>query len=539
MAKLTSIFVSARGLRIVGGLVWLVTFLAGGAILAAAVLVQIGDAARKDVLRGLSHFEQIVANVEAAFLALDKGVTATPCSAEFHEQLRRVAFLPDGLNEFFHAPGGVVHCSVTMPRFETPIDLGQPDFARSQSEETRFFVDRDIGFAGFEGMTGTIVQRGSFAIVVPPERFRLDLPPWLHSQAVLVAPDGRRWHRGGTPSIHGGSDVSGLGLHWESGAGPIVRHAACGHDGLYCIMTRAAIGDIAAHNRVLVLLILVFASLAASWFTHVSLSLIRRHWSLEARFLRHLDATSLICAYQPIVEASTGRIVGCEVLARWRDVDDSTVYPDTFLPIVQKHGLMKRMTGLLVERTARELDNWLPARTQLQVNVNIFPCELEAAELEATFRPLRAFDGRFTVALEVIESDSIPLEQAHYEIEALRRAGFRIYIDDFGTGYSTMKNVAALAVDGVKLDKSFAMAPTGSVMSEMLGHAICMIHSAGRKIVVEGVETRARLEQLREMPDRVDYLQGYFISWPLDIEGFADFLRRWDEDAVEATKRAA
>jgi sensor c-di-GMP phosphodiesterase-like protein len=523
MAKLTSMFVSARGLRIVSGAVWLTAFLAAATLFAAMVLAQIGDAARKDVRQGLTHFDRIVAHVEAAFRALETTVTASPCGPEFHDQLRRVSYLPDGLNEFFYAPDGAARCSVMVPRFETAVDLGEPDFVRSEPAETRFFIDRDIGFTGLEGMTGTIVLRGSFAVVVPPESFDVDLPAWLHAQAVIVAPDGRWWHRAGNPLVHEGVLSTGLGLRWDIGAGPTARHAACSENGHYCISTRAALADIVRHNPLLVLLILVFSSIAASWITHLARGLIRRYWSLEARFLRHLDGETLFCAYQPIIEAASGRVAGCEVLARWRDVDDSTVYPDTFLPIVQRHALMRRMTTLLVERAARELGERLPSRTQLQVNVNIFPSELKASELEETFRPLRAYDGRFVVALEVIESDSVPLDQAQFEIEALRGAGFRVYIDDFGTGYSTMKNVAALDVDGVKLDKSFAMAPSGSVMSEMLGHAIGMIHSAGRKIVT----------------DRVDFLQGYFISRPLDIDGFADFLRRWDEDAVEATRRAA
>src|SRR5690606_12379698 len=98
------------------------------------------------------------------------------------------------------------------------------------------------------------------------------------------------------------------------------------------------------------------------------------------------------------------------------------------------------------------------------------------------------------------------------------------YIDDFGTGYSNMQNLAALSVDGVKLDRAFAMAPDNSMMAQMLRHAIEMIQATGRVMVVEGVETAARLALLRDMQARIDCVQGYFLARPLDSNAFVSLL---------------
>jgi EAL domain-containing protein (putative c-di-GMP-specific phosphodiesterase class I) len=88
-----------------------------------------------------------------------------------------------------------------------------------------------------------------------------------------------------------------------------------------------------------------------------------------------------------------------------------------------------------------------------------------------------------------------------------------------------MHNLAGLSVDGVKLDRSFAMAPDNSMMAQMLRHAVEMIEETGRVMVVEGVETAERLALLRGMQARIDFVQGYFIARPLDIADFAAFLR--------------
>ena len=97
------------------------------------------------------------------------------------------------------------------------------------------------------------------------------------------------------------------------------------------------------------------------------------------------------------------------------------------------------------------------------------------------------------------------------------------YIDDFGTGYSNIANLAVLSVDGVKLDRAFAMAPDDSLMAGLLSNIIDMIHDSGRRIVIEGVETAERMQMI-SASGMVDYAQGYFISRPLEIGQLTKFL---------------
>jgi sensor c-di-GMP phosphodiesterase-like protein len=539
MAGISALFVSARSLRAIGIAVWLVSALLFAGVFSLAVAFQGREAVRTNVAHGIADVQRLLNNVDMAFDELARSVTSPPCGTFYMRQLRRVAYLPDGLSEFFHVEDGKVICTLSAEHLETAHGLGEPDFVREGATPTSFWLDRDLGFTGLSGMVGTIVQRGNFATVIPPEHITLALPPWIDAEAVVVSPAGHWWHRAGKERIHQDVLIAGTGIVWTDANGPAIRAMTCNDDRHYCISTRIYLANVAAYSPSLILLIVVFAALGASWVTRVVRGLIQRYWSFEARFLRNLNSQSLICAYQPILDMSTNRIAGCEVLVRWRDVDDSIVYPDAFLPIVARHDMMRRLTTLIVSRAATELGDRLPSGVLLQVNVNIFPSELDAAAIEAAFQPLRALSDRFVVALEIIESDALPLELVQSEIETLRRAGYRIYLDDFGTGYSTIRHVAALEIDGIKLDKAFAMAPDGTVMAEMLHHAVGMVRSAGRKVVVEGVETAARLAQLREKTDHVDFVQGYHISRPLDIDGFAAFLREQMPAAKTAARQAA
>jgi EAL domain-containing protein (putative c-di-GMP-specific phosphodiesterase class I) len=142
------------------------------------------------------------------------------------------------------------------------------------------------------------------------------------------------------------------------------------------------------------------------------------------------------------------------------------------------------------------------------------------------------------LAVEIVESEDLAIEAAQRSIEALARAGIRTYLDDFGTGYSSIHHLAALSLEGVKLDRAFAMATDGTLMAQMLPHALEMMQRTKRLTVVEGVETEERLKALRAT-SLVDFVQGYFIARPLDIERFAQFLVQNDRTSQPAKYSAA
>ena len=153
----------------------------------------------------------------------------------------------------------------------------------------------------------------------------------------------------------------------------------------------------------------------------------------------------------------------------------------------------------------------------------MFARDFESETLLRVFSKFAGRDSHLTVAVELVENDEIDFEKAQLAIEELGRAGIKTYIDDFGTGYSSIERVARLAVHGVKLDRSFAMSPPDSVLGRMLVQVIDMIKTSGHLIVVEGVETEARLNLLRST-GVVDYVQGYVLSRPLGIDEFVAFL---------------
>jgi sensor c-di-GMP phosphodiesterase-like protein len=537
MASFVSVFITARNRRILTALVWCITF---ALILSLFSFYAVQHARRSlasEARESAQHFVRLRQNLIGTFETIHAQVTAAPCSPAFIEQLRQIAYLPDGLNEFMYAPGGIVRCSVNSADFGEGLDLGPADVPAQPNTGFSFWLDRDLSFVGLQGLTGSVALQGAFATIIPPQRVSLMFPDWMSVEVVLLDEAGNWWSRQGTPGVYQ-AGVAARATGFLGAFGQKVHHLDCDGQGLHCI---AVEGDLAAMARAKsgwIALALLFAGLAASSMASLFARLVKNYWSFEQRFRRNLTADSIICAYQPVMCLETNRIAGCEVLARWRDVDDSVVAPDRFVDIVEANAMTLRFTEMVARRAHKELSAALPDGERIQVNFNIFPCDLASRKLLGVYAPFLAEPERFELVLEIVESDEIPAN-AQVEIEALRRAGIKTYIDDFGTGYSNMQSLAALSVDGVKLDRSFAMAPDNSMMARMLAHAVEMIHATGRAMVVEGVETQERLKFLQNMSARIDFVQGYLISRPLDIGAFATFLVNHNAKAIPTQASAA
>jgi sensor c-di-GMP phosphodiesterase-like protein len=106
---------------------------------------------------------------------------------------------------------------------------------------------------------------------------------------------------------------------------------------------------------------------------------------------------------------------------------------------------------------------------------------------------LRANVSPGQIALELTERSTADLAVARAAIRRLREAGYRVHIDDFGTGFSSLSYIDQLAVNAIKIDRSFTRAVgTDAVTAPILPQMIAMAESLGVEVIVEGVETEAQ-----------------------------------------------
>jgi sensor c-di-GMP phosphodiesterase-like protein len=523
MSALTNALIAGRHQRLLRGALWCVFYAVLLTIGYGFIHWQVGSHIRRDQHAELGRISAIRSDAVNALQMLQQDAAAPACSRDFLAQMQRVAFLPDGLNEFLYVPAGAALCSTSQPKFATPVPLGAPDIIGDTSQDPSLRIDRDLGPLGRPGTIGTIAALGAFAVAIPPYTRYEDASQWLHKELVALGRQGKVWDIAGDRGLY--ERLAGASKSWPLSHPATVTDTACDDKGLYCVASEADLFAWARDWYLILLSVAVLAGLFAWVCADNVVAWLNRYWSFEARFKRRLSEQSIVVAYQPIVDLRTDAIIGCEVLARWRDVDGTIVSPHQFIDVVARSGRTAAFTQMVADRAFSELSQQMPRKPALQINFNVFACDFQSARLRSIFAKFLGEAERFKLAVELVEDHDIDFDEAQSTIQELAAAGVKTYIDDFGTGYSSIERVATLAVHGVKLDRSFAMSPPDSVMGRMLVHVVEMIKTSGRPIVVEGVETQARLHVLRAT-GMVDWVQGYVIARPLAIDDLVPFLRR-------------
>jgi EAL domain-containing protein (putative c-di-GMP-specific phosphodiesterase class I) len=95
----------------------------------------------------------------------------------------------------------------------------------------------------------------------------------------------------------------------------------------------------------------------------------------------------------------------------------------------------------------------------------------------------------------------------------LREMGVRVAVDDFGTGYSSLAYLRRLAVDTLKIDRSFVNELDDGQGIAIVEAVIGLAHSLGLEVVAEGVETVAQLEALSRRGCHL--IQGFLFARPM------------------------
>ena len=245
-----------------------------------------------------------------------------------------------------------------------------------------------------------------------------------------------------------------------------------------------------------------------------------RRLNLEAELRRAIPAGEIEPWFQPVVDSRDGRIVGVEVLARWRHPVQGLLAPAAFVPIAEELGLIGRIDEAVFEAGCHLAAGWVARGLIERISFNVSPRDL----LDPGFS--RRLIGRLAktelpataLVVEITETfllENLALSRRH--IERLNAKGVAIALDDFGTGYSNLRALMNLPIQTVKLDRSLIgdVATDGRV-AKLVTSMLQAARSLGIRIVAEGVEDEAQAIFLRAAG--CERMQGYFFARPMPAD---------------------
>jgi diguanylate cyclase len=227
-----------------------------------------------------------------------------------------------------------------------------------------------------------------------------------------------------------------------------------------------------------------------------------------------LTSDQLVVHYQPKIDLRTSEVHNVEALVRWDHPTRGLLYPDGFLDLVEKSGLMYTLTRVVLALALDQVAVWRAGGIPLSVAVNLSASSLVdthlpdevAAMLAARDLPPGALQLEITEEFLMADRD-----RARNILTRLRRHGVQISIDDYGTGYSSLSYLRDLPVDELKLDRSFIFPMADDARAAALvASTIDLAHILGLRMVAEGVETKVAYTELARMG--CDQAQGHYMS---------------------------
>jgi diguanylate cyclase (GGDEF)-like protein/PAS domain S-box-containing protein len=174
---------------------------------------------------------------------------------------------------------------------------------------------------------------------------------------------------------------------------------------------------------------------------------------------RAIENDHLLLHYQPKMDLKDGTVLGAEALVRWRHPKQGLVPPDRFISLAEQGGLIKALTGWVLDRAVSDCRTWEGDGRTLSVAVNLSARNLQDAQLADHIGQLLDLRKLPPERLELELTESAVLadpRRAAETLEQLDQSGVALAIDDFGTGYSSLAYLRKLPVSQLHIDKSFA-----------------------------------------------------------------------------------
>lgn len=238
----------------------------------------------------------------------------------------------------------------------------------------------------------------------------------------------------------------------------------------------------------------------------------------------------LVNYYQPKVAVATGKVVAVETLVRWRHPQDGMVFPDQFIALAEKHGLIDKLTRAVLANAFKQARAWKDSGLAIRIAVNVSMDCLSVLDFPDFVMALAEATGvaPADIVLEITESRQ--MGELRVVLDALVRLSLRRFglsIDDFGTGHSTLAQLRDIPFDELKIDQCFVhRAWMNETLRALYDASLGLASQLGLDAVAEGVEDRQDWDFLHLTG--CEFAQGYFIARPMPPAELPGWMEAWE-----------
>ncbi|MCR5847455.1 MAG: GGDEF domain-containing phosphodiesterase [Lachnospiraceae bacterium] len=241
-------------------------------------------------------------------------------------------------------------------------------------------------------------------------------------------------------------------------------------------------------------------------------------------YSKAIENEEFIVYYQPKYDPKTDELRGVEALIRWDSPEFGFKSPGTFIPILEKNGLIPEIDHYMITHVSRDQKAWLDAGLKcVPASVNVSRAHFIEKDLALQIREAVDDEGAPHELIEIEVTESAFFDDKKVMIDTIRQLkefGFQVSMDDFGSGYSSLNSLKDMPLDVLKLDAEFFRGDLNDDRGEIVvSEAIKLAKNLKMLTVAEGVEEKEQVEFLAKQG--CDMIQGYFYARPMPKDEFA------------------
>ncbi len=247
--------------------------------------------------------------------------------------------------------------------------------------------------------------------------------------------------------------------------------------------------------------------------------------SVEARSAMERDLRDALAGNQFLLYCQPQfdgerKLVGGEILLRWRHPVRGIVEPGNFIGLAEACGLIQPIGTWVLQAACRAVASWSadPVLGKLRFAVNVSAKQLHSKEFVAQTLAVMTDAGvdPASICLELTESlladDVLDVTE---KMRVLNAHGISFSVDDFGTGYSSLSYLQRFPLRALKIDQSFVQDEGAGAIVEVI---IALAEKLCLTVVAEGVENASQFAFLKK--SGCAYFQGYYLGRPLNLRDF-------------------
>lgn len=253
--------------------------------------------------------------------------------------------------------------------------------------------------------------------------------------------------------------------------------------------------------------------------------------TVQSDLLQAIARRELELHFQPQIDVIEQRLVGCEVLVRWRHSGLGMMQPADFIPLAEENGAIRQVDYYVLREACRQAQKWrLDFALQIPISVNLASQHFLTMEIIEEVRSVLR-ETQLPAAMLTLEfTESVLLDDssmANNVAKSLRQLGVKLALGGFGAGFCSLAHLRMVNLDCIKLDRSlYRGIQRENGERRVTKGLVAFAKELGVELVAEGVERVEQIQVLQQLGCRV--MQGFAYSKPVAQSDFLAWIKRLD-----------